>query len=148
MSLFIEGYIIVMDLDRFEDYTETHGLDQYKPNMVTATLTRLVDEFASKHRGVIIYGYDPERGTEEAVLEVVSINDDELREIISDLERIREEVRRLDASITIVMVRDYVLMRPARNRREAYYGTPGRRRALKLLRTAKRRGGGSIVLKI
>lgn len=148
MGLFIEGVIIVMDLDEFEEYTLIHGYDQYKPNIVTGTLTRLVEELSIKYRGVIIYGHDPARGTEEAVIEIPLISDSQINELLNDLERVKEEINRLGARITIVVVRAYVYPRPAKNRREAYSGTPGRKRALKLLRKAKRSGGNQIVVEI
>ncbi len=146
--MFIEGIIIVMDLDEFEEYTLVHGYDQYKPNIVTGTLTRLVEELSTKYRGVIIYGHDPARGTEEAVIEIPLMSDGQIRELLNDLERVKQEINKLGARITIVVIRDYVYPRPARNRREAYSGTPGRKRALKLLRKAKRSGGNQIVVEI
>ena len=138
------GLVIVLDLDRFGEYVESRGLDPYKPNLVTGELSRLVESFAIKHRGVVVYGLDWERGTEEAVIEI-PFGDEEVGSILRDLEELKKSVEQLGASITIVVVRDYVLAKPAPSRREAYYGTPGRARALKLLRSAKRRGGGKIV---
>lgn len=137
------GTIVVMDLDRFEEYVRLHGLDPYKPNDVTGTLSYLVNEFALKWQGVIVYGLDWERGTEEAIIEIPFVHPNDVKE---DLDRIRLIIKNLGASITIVAVYDYVLARMARNRREAYYGTPGRSRAVHLLRRFKRKGGDIVIV--
>ncbi len=130
------------DLDKFEEYVEARGLDEYKPNDITGTLTQMFYDFAVKWRGVVIYGLDFERGTEEVIIEIPMPG--EIDGIVRDLEQIRRAINQLGGSITIVVLRDYVLCKPARNRREAYYGTPGRSRALKILRSIKRRGGNKV----
>ncbi len=142
MSL-VEGTIIVMDLDRFGDLVREKGWSEYTPNIVTGTLTSLVEWFVSKWRALVVFGLDVERGTEEVVLEVPGVEPEELKK---DLEYIRRRIKELGASITIVAVKGYVGLKPARSRREAYYGTPSRTLAHKLLRKAKRRGGDTIVL--
>jgi len=142
MSL-IEGTVVVMDLDRFEEMTEKMGWDQYKPNIVTGTLTQLVEWFASKWRAVVIYGLDPKRGTEEVVLEIPGVEPEELRE---DLEYIRKRIEELGASITIVAVKGFVGLKPSFNRRDAYYGTPTRALAHKLLTKTKRKGGNRVII--
>jgi len=144
--LLIEGLIIVADLDKFEEYVEMHGLDEYKPNDITGTLTSMFYDFAIRWRGVVIYGLDFERGTEEVIIEIPIPS--EIDDIVRDLEEIRRTINRLGASITIVVVRDYVVCKPARNRREAYYGTPGRSRAMKILRSIKRRGGNQVYVEV
>jgi len=143
--LYVEGLIVVLDLDRFEEYVEERGLDPYKPNIVTGTLTSLVERFVSKWRGVVIYGLDPERGTEEAVIEI-PYGHEHLSEIVSDLEEIKREINKLGASISIVVIRDFVYPRRASSRREAYSGTPGRRRAWRILRRVKRAGGNKLLI--
>lgn len=142
MSL-VEGTVVVMDLDRFEELTRRMGWDQYKPNIVTGTLTQLVEWFASKWRAVVVYGLDQERGTEEAVLEIPGVEPEELRE---DLEYIRRRIKELGASITIVAVKGYVGLKPCMSRRNAYYGTPTRALAHKLLVKAKRKGGNTVII--
>ena len=143
--MYVEGLIIVMDLDRFEEYVEERGLDPYKPNLITGTLTELVERFASKWRGVVVYGLDRERGTEEAVIEI-PYGHEYLDSIVRDLEEIKREINRLGASITIVVVKDYTYPQTASSRREAYYGTPGRRRAWREVRRLKRLGGNRILV--
>ncbi|MCE4606118.1 MAG: hypothetical protein F7B59_02150 [Desulfurococcales archaeon] len=64
----VQGTLVILDLDRFKEYTIQHELDDYKPNTVTGTLSRLVSALASKYSGSILHGLDWERGTEEAVL--------------------------------------------------------------------------------
>lgn len=142
--MFTPGYIIVLDLDRFGEYVETRGLDPYKPNIISGTLTQLVEDFVKKWRGVVIYGLDPHRGTEEAVIEVSE--DADVESIAKDLENIRLTIEKLGSSITIVVVKDYVTLKPASSRREAYNGTPGRRRAWRALRLFKKRGGNVVKL--
>ena len=143
--MFVEGLIIVLDLDKFEEFMEKRGWDPYKPNIVTGTLTNLVENFARKWNGVVIYGLDPIRGTEEAVIEI-PYGHDHLDGIIDDLEKIKKEINRLGASISIVVLKDFVYPKPASNRREAYQGTPGRKRAWKMLRKIKRSGGNKILV--
>ncbi len=135
----VEGTVIAMDLDRFGEYVRMHGLSSYSPNIVSGTLSHLVEWFIRKWSGVLVYGLDWERGTEEAIIEVPYVDPSEVR---ADLRRIYEEIRSMGVGISIVAIRDYVLCRPAKSRREAYYGTVGRRRALKLLKMVKRRGLG------
>jgi len=60
--VFTLGIIIALDLDRFGEYVEEKGLDPYRPNIVTGELTNLVEEFARRHRGVVVYGLSKERG--------------------------------------------------------------------------------------
>ncbi len=136
----VEGTIIIMDLDRLEEYMRGHGItDEYKPNIVTGTLTMLVEELASKWRGVIVYGLDWDRGTEEAVIEVPYTRAIELeRELIG----IAEAIRGLGASITIVAVTSYIAGIPARSQREAYSGY--RRGVKRILEKLKKKGGGVV----
>ncbi len=146
--MFVEGIIIVLDLDKFEEYVEKHGLDPYKPNIVTGTLTQLIEQLTSKYNAVVIYGLDEKRGTEEAILEVPYFDYNKLNDLVKDLEKIRVEISKLGASISIVVIKDYVTGIKARDRRETYYGTPGRKRALKLLRRIKRQGGNKLLVEV
>ncbi len=138
----VEGTIVILDLDRFEDYMKEHGIvDEYKPNIVTGTLTRLVEELLGKWRGVMVYGLDYQRGTEEAVIEVPYTNALELKD---DLIRLAEAIASLGASITIVALTGYIMGIPARNQREAYSGY--RRRAKRVLERFKKQGGGVVYI--
>lgn len=141
----VPGLIIAVDLDRFGDYVESRGLDPYKPNIVTGELTRLVEEFAWKHSGVVVYGLSYERGTEEALIEI-PYGHEKLDQVVRDLEEMKEVIEKHGVTLSGVVLADYVTGKPAKNRREAYYGTPGRRRAVKLLKSIKRRGGGKIIV--
>ncbi len=142
MSL-TEGTIVVMDLDEFEEMTQRMGWDRYKPNIVTGTLTQLVEWFVSKWRAVVVFGLDPVRGTEEVVLEIPGVEPEEVKE---DLEYIKKRINEVGARITIVAVKGYVGLKPANSRRDAYYGTPDRAFAHKLLVKAKRKGGNRVVI--
>lgn len=134
------GSIVVMDLDRFERYVLERGFSVYTPNVVTGTLSALVDSLARRFQAIIVYGLDWERGTEEAVLEVPGVEAMELRD---ELVRVAEEISRLGASITIVALTGYVSCTPARSRREAYTGYL-RSRAWRIVRALKRRCGGVV----
>ncbi len=138
----VEGTVVIMDLDRFGDVVAERGWSEYSPNPATALLTQLVEEFVRKWQGVVVYGLDEERGTEEAVIEIPFVEPEELLE---DLKRIKEEMNRLGVGITIVAVRGYVLAQPA-SQREAYALTPTRRQAHSLLKRLKRRGGNTIAI--
>lgn len=140
----VDGLVVVMDLDEFGEYVRERGLSEYVPNAVTGELTRLVEWFASRHRGVVLYGLSRERGTEEAVIEIPFGCEDE-EGVRKDLEEIARRVSELGASISIAAVRGPVLGR-ASGRRDAYGGTPTRRRAARLLREIKRAGGGRVVV--
>lgn len=143
-KLFAPGLVIILDLDRFGEYVEEKGLDPYKPNLITGELTNLVEEFVRKHRGVVVYGLDRERGTEEVVVEIPYPID--IDSIVRDLEEIRKKISSLGVTLSGVVLYDYVTGRPARDRREAYYGAPARRRAVKLLKSIKRKGGDKIIV--
>ncbi len=141
--MLVEGTVVVIDLDRFGDTVRERGWSEYKPNPATGLLTLLVERLVAKWRAVVVYGLDPERGTEEVVLEIPYVEPEELRE---DLEQVKREINRLGVGVTIAAVKGYVGLKPARSRREAYTGTPARRLAWKLVREAKRRGGNTIVI--
>jgi len=139
----VEGTIVVIDLDRFSEVVRERGWSEYTPNPATGLLTSLIERLVAKWRAVVVYGLDEERGTEEVVLEIPYTEPEELER---DLEAVREELNRLGVGVTIVAVKGYVGLKPARSRREAYTGTPFRRMAYRLLREAKRRGGNTIVI--
>lgn len=143
--MFVDGLIIVIDLDNFEEYMKQRGWNEYEPNIVTGTLTTLIEAFVNKWRGVVIYGLDHVRGTEEAVIEI-PYGHEQLESIRNDLLNIKNEINKLGASISIIVVKDYVCGEPASTRREAYHGTPGRRRALRILRKIKRSGGNKFMI--
>ncbi|MCC6040952.1 MAG: hypothetical protein LM557_02120 [Desulfurococcaceae archaeon] len=141
----VPGLIVIIDLDEFGEFVEKRGLDPYKPNIVTGELTRLVEEFTRRFQGVVVYGLDYERGTEEALIEI-PYGVDYVDQVVSELERIAQRIREHGVTLTAVVVMDSVIGKPARSRREAYSGTPGRRRALKALREAKKKGGNRVVV--
>jgi hypothetical protein len=139
----VEGVVVVIDLDRFSDVIRERGWSEYSPNPATGLLTLLVERFVSKWRAVVVYGLDPERGTEEVVLEIPLV---EPEEVLPDLEELKRRINELGVGVTIAVVKGYVGLKPARTRREAYYGTPTRQLAWKMVRDAKRRGGNRIVI--
>lgn len=142
--MLVEGLIIVIDLDKFSEFIDKQGLDSYKPNTITGTLTELVSRFVYKWHGVVIYGLDSERGTEEAVIEI-PYGYEYIDEIIKDLEEIRDEINKLGASVSIAIVIDIVCPELSGSRRLAYRGTIGRKRAWRLIRKIKKNGGNKVV---
>ena len=138
-----EGTIVVMDLDRFGEVVRERGWSEYQPNPATGLLTDLVERFVRKWQAIVVYGLDPVRGTEEVVLEIPFVEPWEVKE---DLESIRRELNRVGVGVTIVAVKGYILGRPARDRREAYYGSPSRSYAKHLLERLKRKGGNMVFI--
>ena len=141
----VPGIVVIIDLDKLGEFVEKRGLNPYKPNIVTGELTQLVEEFARRFQGVVIYGLDYERGTEEALIEI-PYGLDYIDLVTLELKRIAEKIREYGVTLTAVVAIDYVTGKPAKSRREAYSGTPGRRRALRALREAKKKGGDRIVV--
>ncbi len=137
----VEGTIIIMDLDDFSEVVKERGWSEWMPNDATALLTELVERFASKWGASVIWGLDEERGTEEVVIEIPYVEPEEVAE---DIKEIREKLRRIGVSISIVAIKDYVFPE-ASGRRKAYRATPGRRRAKRLLEKIKRSGGGILI---
>ncbi len=135
--------MLVIDLDRFGEVVRERGWSEYKPNPATGLMTLLVERLVSKWRGVVVYGLDEERGTEEVVIEIPLVEPEEL---LPDLEEIKRELEKLGVTATMAAVKGYVGLKPARDRREAYSGTPYRQLAWRLVRRAKARGGGRIII--
>ena len=131
--------VVLVDMDRFSEKTRREGLNPYRPNTYTGTLSHLVDRLASKWSAQILYGLDWERGTEEAVLQVAGTPPDELA---ADLVEIAGQMCRLGAPVTIVAVSSPVPLHKPRTRREAYSGPV--RRASRIMARLKRRGGGMV----
>ena len=138
----VRGVVVALDLDSFEDVVSERGWNQWKPNQATGLLTQLALDFASKHRAVIIFGVDIDRGTEEFIMEIPFAN---VNDVIDDVKNIINELNKILIKASAAIVEGLVGLKPARNRREAYYGTPARRKAIKLLRKAKSLGGNRIL---
>jgi len=131
-----------MDLDRFKEYVRVRGLSVYKPNIITGTLSGLVEDLVRRFQAVVVYGLDWDRGTEEVILEIPGVEASELEQ---DLIRIAREVHELGSSITIIALTGYVSCTPAKDRREAYSNYL-RSRAKGLLESFKRRCGGVVYI--
>ncbi|MCE4604812.1 MAG: hypothetical protein F7B20_07625 [Aeropyrum sp.] len=139
----VEGTIVIIDLDRFEEVTERLGLDRYRPNRYTGLLSGLVESLASRWSAVVVYGLDWRRGTEEAVLEIPLV---EPREVKGDLVKLARRLCEEGIPATIVAVKGLVGAARPIGRREAYTGSPDRARARRLLESLKRRGGGAVLV--
>jgi len=147
-DLQLNGITVVLDLDRFKEVMKLMGWSEYKPNVVTGSLTRLVEELASKLGGVVIHGLDEERGTEEAVIKFVGAD---VEEVLGELERVRLEIERIgkesgsNATISMgVYVGPITSLKPqplseARRAPEVVM-------ALRALKKAKKKGGNAIVV--
>ncbi len=135
------GSIVILDLDEFEELMHSRGWSEYKPNEITGELTSLVEKMASDYQGVVIYGLDYKRGTEEAVIEFPGRRCHELSET---LRYVKNSVNALGAGISIVCVEGFVSGKKALDRKEAYHGTPWRDYAAKILRKIKNKGGNTI----
>jgi len=139
----VEGTVIVFDLNKFKKVTKEKGFNEYKPNIITGTLTHLVENFVRKWNAYVLYGLDYFRGTEEAVI-IMPMTKPE--EVLSDLEKIRREIEKLGSTLSIGVSYGVIVNIKARNRREAYENITVKN-ALKALREAKRKGGNRIVIK-
>ena len=144
----LNGITVVLDLDKFKEVTKAMGWSEYKPNVVTGSLTRLVEELASKLGGVVIHGLDEERGTEEVVIKFVGAD---VNEVLRELERIRLEIERIgreSRSNATVSAGVYVgpitrlKPQPLSEAKKA----PEVMMALRALKKAKKRGGNRIVV--
>ena len=139
--MMVNGTIIMLDLDRFKEFTRARGLDEYRPNDITGLLSAEVERLARKWQGIVVYGLDWKRGTEEAVLEIPLVGPEELE---NDLVAVARSICEAGASITIVAVEGPITGRPARNRREAYEGY--RRRVKRLLESVKSKRPGQVYI--
>ncbi|HDI47101.1 MAG TPA: GGDEF domain-containing protein [Candidatus Methanomethylia archaeon] len=145
----VRGAVVIIDLDRFKEIVEEKGWSEYTPNPVTSELTALIKNLISKHFGVVIYGLDEERGTEEAVLEFPSADEEDL---LKDLEEIRKRIEevglqtRSGATVSIGVVFGAIGVSKPAKRRDAYRATPLRLLALRALQKAKRMGGNRVVV--
>ncbi len=145
----VRGAVVIIDLDRFKEIVKETGWSEYTPNPVTSELTMLVKELISKHFGVVIYGLDEERGTEEVVLEFPSADEEALLE---DLEKIRKRIEEVGlqtgsgATVSIGVAFGAISASKPARRRNAYHATPLRLLALRALQRVKKMGGNKVVI--
>jgi GGDEF domain-containing protein len=144
----VNGVTVVLDLDNFKEVMKVMGWSEYKPNVVTGSLTRLVKEVASKLGGIVVHGLDEERGTEEAVVKFVGAD---VEEVLEELEKVRLEIERIgkesrsNATISAgVYVGPITSLKPqplsmAKKAPEVVM-------ALRALKKAKKKGGNRIVV--
>ncbi|MEA2070939.1 MAG: hypothetical protein U9O98_06575 [Asgard group archaeon] len=146
----IEELIIYIDLDNFKEISQKQGWVEYKPNIITGTLTYLVTEFVRKYLGEVLFGLDLKRGTEECMIRLTgALSHDE---IVEDLEEIVNEINEVgkeyDATVSIGVARGpYTPVKPtvphqwSRRLLKGY----AQKLARKALRKAKRQGGNRII---
>ncbi len=138
----VNGVVVVLDLDNFGEEIKKRGWSPWKPNEATGLLTQLALDFASRHRAVIIFGVDSKRGTEEFVMEIPFTTIDN---VLDDVKNIVKELNKFSVKASAAVVEGLVGLKPAKNRREGYYGTPARKKATRLLRKAKNLGGNKVL---
>ncbi len=142
--------VVALDLDHFNEVVRKAAWPRYSPNPITGLLSRLVEDLVIKRRGIVIYGLDWDRGTEEAVIEFV---EPDLEDLLLDLEdlrrRIEEAGKTSGTGVTLsIGVSKYEApdgVKPVKDRR-ALKSSPYRYLALKALRKAKRLGGNRLVI--
>ncbi|MHC1601136.1 MAG: nucleotidyl cyclase domain-containing protein [Candidatus Nezhaarchaeales archaeon] len=144
----VNGITVILDLDKFKEITKSMGWTEYKPNIITGSLTHLVEEVVSRLRGVVIYGLDEERGTEEAIIKFVEADEEE---VLKSLEKIRCEIERLgresgsNATLSIgVYIGPITSLKP-QSPSEAKK-TPEVIMALRALKKAKKMGGNRVIV--
>ncbi|WXG41275.1 MAG: hypothetical protein WED07_11005 [Candidatus Freyarchaeum deiterrae] len=143
----VDGAGIFFDLDKFKETMKKMGWTEFKPNAITGNLTQFIQMFASKHNANILWGLDQERGTEEAYLEIV---EPDTEEISADLEVIRKKIEELgketksNAHLSIGVAYGKIGNVKPRSRRELTR-TPLGNGAWKALHEAKKTGGNKIM---
>ena len=147
----IQGAVVLLDLDHFKEIQKKMGWPRYSPNIVTGSLTGLVEQLIRKHHGMLIWGLNETEGTEEAML-IFTFPDTE--ELERDLAYIREEIYKigqqtgceatLSIGIGIGPLSDLKL--PKSRRSKDLYSTPTRKLAKKAINIAKKKGGNQIII--
>ena len=147
-----ESVVVFIDLDNFKEISKSQGWNEFSPNIITGTLTALIENLVRKHFGSIIFGLDAARGTEECLM-MFSAPDFDL--LFDDLEKLRLEVKNLSEkikstiSVSIGIARGKVLdVKPSTSRKSKHlYTDPIRNLAKKALNEAKKMGGDRIIIK-
>jgi GGDEF domain-containing protein len=143
------GTFVFLDLDRFRNCIEKKGWSEFKPNSISGFLTEELEKYVRKYRGLVIWGLNKQRGTEEAILFF-----HQKSKIIYELfENIRRKIKRLaeklDAptSLSIGMVRGaapLIKQIKSHNKKE-FKKDPNILMAYRALKKAKKNGGNCIV---
>jgi len=144
----VKGITVFLDLDRFKEITRSMGWTEYKPNIITGSLTHLIEELVSRLRGVVVHGLDEERGTEEAIIKFIDADESE---VLKGLEKVRREIEKLgkesgsNATVSIgVYIGPITSIKP-QSLSEAKK-TLEVTMALRALKKAKKMGGNRIVV--
>lgn len=144
-----QGVVIALDLDDFGRCAEHMGWSEYTPNIITGFITEAVEELVSKHFGVVIWGLDRKRGTEEALLvfqldyEMIA---EELQELVTKVKSMAEGIDAPTSLSIGVAIGPLMRLKPeTNNRKKTLAKDPTRVLAYKALREAKKRGGNTIV---
>lgn len=145
--ILVDGAGIFFDLDNFKETMKKMGWSEFKPNLITGNLTQFIQMFASKYNANVLWGLDPERGTEEAYLEVIEPDPEEL---YNDLEEVRKKIEKLGketkshAHLSIGVAYGKIGNIKPCSRRDLIR-TPLGKKAWKALKEAKRTGGNKII---
>ena len=93
----MESAIVILDLDQFGSKMKALGWSEYKPNVITGSLTELVTSLLTRHHGTHIRGLDYQRGTEEAVL---FFSDPNSEQLLKALKHIMVEIEKLGRDLS------------------------------------------------
>ena len=140
--------IVILDLDQFGSKMKEMGWSEYKPNVITGSLSDLLTNLLSRQHGTHIRGIDYQRGTEEAVLFFSAPNS---KQLIKSLEQLIVQIeklgRDLSQSITLSIGISFGPVPPIRLHENSdlkplfLYKS-----AKKALKTAKTQGGNRMVV--
>ena len=144
----MESAIVILDLDQFGSKMKALGWSEYKPNVITGSLTELVTSLLTRHHGTHIRGLDYQRGTEEAVLFFSDPNSEQLlkalKHIIVEIEKLGRDLSQsttLSIGISFGPVPPIRLHQNSDLKQVFLYKS-----AKKALRTAKKQGGNRMIV--
>ncbi len=144
----MESAIVILDLDQFGSKMKALGWSEYKPNVITGSLTELVTSLLTRHHGTHIRGLDYQRGTEEAVLFFSDPNSEQLlkalKHIMVEIEKLGRDLSQsttLSIGISFGPVPPIRLHQNSDLKQVFLYKS-----AKKALRTAKKQGGNRMIV--
>jgi GGDEF domain-containing protein len=144
-DIYHAGTFIFLDLDNFGECARNMGWSEYTPNPITAFLTDEVERYIHERLSVLIWGLDPRRGTEEAIIlsyEPIESIQAWCDDLIQDVKAIAEELN-ANTSLSCGIATGIVFERKAiaDNRTKTIGRDPLRWLAYKALRQAKKKRG-------
>ncbi|MHA2297612.1 MAG: hypothetical protein ACXAEU_07815 [Candidatus Hodarchaeales archaeon] len=140
--------VVFLDLDKFKELTKRHGWTRYFPNPCTATLTRCIEQMTTNFFGSVVWGFNRQEGTEEALIWLNNVN---VEDVVTEIEVIKSEIENLGLGCTLsagvvysrVSGEDYQPREFKRRNREIFKH-PLSFLARKACKKAKKKGGNNI----